>query len=83
MLPMAGENSRMPPWRGVKAVLVECLSCAELGLALGRENVIHAALKPGRLAERLIFEAARLEGFRSSAQRVVELVGSASEKGQE
>jgi predicted RNA-binding protein YlxR (DUF448 family)/ribosomal protein L30E len=38
---------------------------AELSLALGRENVVHAALKPGRIAERLIFEAARLSGFRS------------------
>ena len=37
---------------------------AELSLALGRENVVHAALKPGRIAERLIFEAARLSGFR-------------------
>ena len=37
---------------------------AELSLSLGRENVVHAALKPGRIAERLIFEAARLSGFR-------------------
>jgi len=40
------------------------LSSAELSLALKRENVVHAALKPGRIAERLIFEAGRLEGFR-------------------
>lgn len=40
------------------------LTNAELSLALGRENVVHAALKPGRIAERLIFEAARLNGFR-------------------
>ncbi len=37
---------------------------AELSLALGRANVVHAALKSGRIAERLIFEAARLNGFR-------------------
>jgi hypothetical protein len=37
-------------------------------LALGRENVIHAALKPGRLAERLIFDAGRLRGFRSTSK---------------
>jgi predicted RNA-binding protein YlxR (DUF448 family)/ribosomal protein L30E len=36
----------------------------ELSLALGKANVVHAALKPGRIAERLIFEAARLGGFR-------------------
>jgi predicted RNA-binding protein YlxR (DUF448 family)/ribosomal protein L30E len=40
------------------------LTNAELSLSLGRENVVHAAVKPGRIAERLIFEAARLKGFR-------------------
>ena len=44
--------------------VIGALSSAELSLALGRENVVHAALKPGRIAERLIFEAQRLEGFR-------------------
>ena len=50
--------------RGMKPQLVECLTSAELGLALGRENVIHAAVQPGGLAERLIFDAERLRGFR-------------------
>jgi predicted RNA-binding protein YlxR (DUF448 family) len=50
--------------RGLKIVTIEALTSAELSLALGRENVIHAALKPGRLAERLIFDAGRLGGFR-------------------
>jgi predicted RNA-binding protein YlxR (DUF448 family) len=36
---------------------------AELSGALGRENVVHAALAPGRLAERLLVDAARLVGF--------------------
>jgi uncharacterized protein len=40
------------------------LSNAELSLSLGRENVVHAAVEPGRISERLIFEAARLKGFR-------------------
>lgn len=53
--------------RGLKIQTVECLSSAELGLALGRENVIHAALKSGRLQERLRFDAARLSGFRPAA----------------
>lgn len=51
--------------RGAKPAVVECLTKAELSLALGKENVIHAALKAGALAERLIFEAGRLSGFRS------------------
>jgi hypothetical protein len=38
-------------------------------LALGRENVIHAAVQPGGLAERLIFDAQRLAGFRASPSR--------------
>ncbi len=50
--------------RGLKTQTIEALTSAELSLALGRENVIHAALKPGRLAERLIFDAGRLGGFR-------------------
>jgi hypothetical protein len=50
--------------RGVKPQLITCLSSAELGLALGRENVIHAAVQPGGLAERLTFDAERLEGLR-------------------
>ncbi len=45
--------------------VIGALTNAELSLALGRENVVHAALKPGRIAERLIFEAARLGGFRA------------------
>jgi hypothetical protein len=35
---------------------------AELSAAFGRENVVHAALAAGRLAERLIAESARLAG---------------------
>jgi len=50
--------------RGLKIETMEWLSAAELGLALGRENVIHAALKSGRLQERLSFDAGRLQGFR-------------------
>ncbi len=50
--------------RGMKPQVLECLTSAELGLALGRENVIHAAVQPGGLAERLTFDAERLHGFR-------------------
>jgi uncharacterized protein len=49
---------------GLVPYVIGCFSSAELSLALGRANVIHAALKPGRMAERLIFEAGRLSGFR-------------------
>lgn len=44
---------------------VEILTSAELGLALGRENVVHAALSPGGLTSSFLAEAQRLAGFRS------------------
>lgn len=50
--------------RGIAPFVLNALSNAELSLALGRENVVHAALKSGRIAERLIFDAGRLRGFR-------------------
>jgi len=50
--------------RGLHTPTIACLSRAELSLALGRENVIHAALKPGPLAARLIVNSARLAGLR-------------------
>jgi predicted RNA-binding protein YlxR (DUF448 family) len=50
--------------RGLSPAIVDCLTCDELSLALGLGNVIHAALKAGPLAERLLFEAGRLSGFR-------------------
>ena len=61
----------MAQTQGVSPKCVHNLSRAELALALGRENVIHAAVKPGRLAERLILEAARLEGFRPAERRAI------------
>lgn len=50
--------------RGLRVETIDCLTGAELSLALGRENVIHAAVKPGPLAERLILDSVRLRGFR-------------------
>ena len=47
-----------------KVAEIDCLTLAELGLALGRENVVHAAVAPGGLAQRLLDDAARLYGFR-------------------
>jgi len=41
---------------------------AELGLALGRESVVHAAVAVGGFANRLLREVSRLEGFRVSGE---------------
>ena len=51
--PPNGENSH-----------ITCLCAQELGVAFGRENVIHAALAAGGLEERVVEEAARLAGIR-------------------
>ena len=44
--------------------VVGCLTSAEIGLAFGRESVVHAALTSGALAARFLVEAGRLGGFR-------------------
>jgi len=56
--------------RGLTLVIIDCLTNSELSLALGRENVVHAALKSGRLSERLIVEAGRLRGFRPASRSI-------------
>ncbi len=43
-----------------------CLKAQELGLAFGRDRVIHAALIAGGLAEQVRYESARLQGMRDS-----------------
>jgi hypothetical protein len=49
--------------------IIDCLTGMELSLALGRENVVHGALKSGRLSERLLADASRLCGFRPASGR--------------
>ena len=48
------------------ASYVNWLNADELGLAFGRDRVIHAAIRPGGLANLCLTEAARLSGFRRS-----------------
>ncbi|PWE33545.1 RNA-binding protein [Maritimibacter sp. 55A14] len=43
---------------------VTCLTGSEIGLAFGREHVIHAALMTGGLTTRVVEEATRLSGVR-------------------
>jgi predicted RNA-binding protein YlxR (DUF448 family) len=43
---------------------IDVLSSTELGLAFGRENVIHGALAGGGLTTRVVEEASRLAGLR-------------------
>lgn len=46
--------------------VITAFSRAELGAALGREGVVHVAVAPGRLAQRLLCYTRRLAGFRAS-----------------
>ncbi len=45
-------------------LVVDLFTIDELSLALGRENVVHAALRAGGLAERFVCECHRLADFR-------------------
>lgn len=50
--------------------LVEIFSADALGMAFARDRMVHAAVTRGGLAERLVAEAARLDGIRGRADRV-------------
>ena len=63
---------------GARVPEVALFTVAELSLALGRENVVHAALSPSKLANRFLIETARLAGFRPSDELEV---GEAAEFG--
>lgn len=59
-------DDRLAAARGRDSVPISpFFSCAELSLALGRPNVIHAALITGGASSRVLEEIDRLERFRS------------------
>ncbi|WP_270725358.1 RNA-binding protein [Shimia sp. Alg240-R146] len=45
----------------------DCLTASELGLAFGRQTVIHGALASGGLTQRVVEEALRLKGVREKS----------------
>jgi len=49
-----------------KGSFIGVLKASELGLAFGRENVIHGALAAGGLTTRVVEEAAKLKGLRGN-----------------
>jgi len=55
-----GDNKPLP--------VIACFSASELGMALGRERVVHACLRQGRFASSLMGEIGRLSGFRTVGQ---------------
>ncbi len=59
----ASQMRKLRPPKG-ENTHISCLKAAELGLAFGREHVIHAALTRGGLTEKIRQEASRLTGIR-------------------
>jgi len=57
-----GKSKLRPPYG--EGRFIGCLTARELGLAFGRENVIHGALAGGGLTVRVVEEAAKLAGLR-------------------
>lgn len=55
-----------------------CLTAEELGLAFGRAHVIHSALAPGGLTEKVIRDAGRLSGLRGHDGSMISTVGKDS-----
>ena len=52
--------------RDLEGKTLAVLTRDELSLALGKENVVHAAIRPSTLADRLVLNATRLAGLRGS-----------------
>jgi len=58
-----GKSKLSTPYGGN---FVGWLTSAEIGQAFGRQSAVHAALRAGGLAQRVVEEAARLKGLRVS-----------------
>jgi uncharacterized protein len=54
--------------RGLSSVVIRELTIDQISLAIGRSNVVHAALSQGGAAMRLLEEARRLMRFRASPE---------------
>jgi hypothetical protein len=50
--------------------VITCFSSRELGMALGRERVVHACLAQGRISTSWLTEISRLSGFRAVGRSV-------------
>ena len=58
------ERGKTKLWTPEGARYFGCLTSSELGLAFGRQSVIHGALATGRLSNRVVEEATKLRGLR-------------------
>jgi predicted RNA-binding protein YlxR (DUF448 family) len=60
----AAERARFLGGAGEGITVLDPLPAAALGQVFGRDHVVHVAIAPGRLGERLAIEAERLRGLR-------------------
>ena len=60
------ERGKAKLWTPEGARYYGCLTAEELGLAFGRQSVIHGALATGGLSDRVVEEAAKLRGLREN-----------------
>ncbi len=58
------ERGKTKLWTPEGARYFGCLTAQELGLAFGRQSVIHGALSTGGLSNRVVEEASKLAGLR-------------------
>ncbi|PVA07695.1 RNA-binding protein [Thalassorhabdomicrobium marinisediminis] len=58
------ERGKTKLWTPEGARYFGCLTAQELGLAFGRQTVIHGALASGGLSDRVVEEATKLKGLR-------------------
>lgn len=67
-----GKSKLSTPYKGD---FIGCLTADELGLAFGRQTVIHGALGSGGLGQRVVEEARRLKGMRLGKDAVTRREG--------
>src|SRR5690606_14438715 len=58
------ERGKGKRWTPAGGRWLGCITASELSLSVGRDHVIHSALAPGGVTERLIRDASRLTGLR-------------------
>lgn len=58
-----GKTALRPP--DGPETLIDCLTSSELGMAFGRDTVIHAAMTKDGITNRVLYDASRLAGLRS------------------
>ncbi len=59
-----GKSALRPP--AGPETLVECMTGSELGMAFGRDTVIHAAMTRDGITDRVLYDATRLAGLRKN-----------------